>query len=298
MWIAWREWRLRQDELTSRLDKILRKFRALDGSWITGPRHYSDPEQLPMSSCTTVPALRDGVLVNVPTNLLVRGDIVMLSPGDRAPAHLLQMTAEAVAGAGVGAEAGAGRTSSVASKDSVNSIRTVAAVSDTRNYGGGGGIDRAVDKATTAASMTTKTAATVVATTSPKSIPGTISGLVTNVANATTIATATTTNMTTAPSSAHGTRPASVISAASVDSCSSGNLPATTLLRLPIGAVFSPHAGRGTTSLPYVTRVSPTPATPFMVEDTPLRAQLYEAFELYRGRAVSQSLRSRVLVAL
>jgi len=45
-WLARREWRLCKDELSDRLDKILRKFRALDGSWVTGPRHYVDPEMV------------------------------------------------------------------------------------------------------------------------------------------------------------------------------------------------------------------------------------------------------------
>ena len=45
----------------------------------------------PSSSITTVSTYRDSKLVNVPWNLLVEGDIVVLGPSETAPAHIRQV---------------------------------------------------------------------------------------------------------------------------------------------------------------------------------------------------------------
>ena len=58
-------------------------------SWM--PSDYIDPCTPPSPSISMVHAYRDNELVNVPCNLLVRGDVVVLGPGHSAPAQVQQV---------------------------------------------------------------------------------------------------------------------------------------------------------------------------------------------------------------
>ena len=52
---------------------------------------YLDIGCPPSPSITTVATYRDNILINLPWNLLVEGDIIMLGPSEIAPTHILQV---------------------------------------------------------------------------------------------------------------------------------------------------------------------------------------------------------------
>eukprot|EP00052_Salpingoeca_macrocollata_P027102 m.255804 g.255804 ORF g.255804 m.255804 type:complete len:1368 (+) comp22695_c0_seq14:45-4148(+) len=86
-----REREKRYCEMAERVREITRSLenKLLPALRNTRRLHYTDPvNTAPNPSVDTVSTVRDSIMVGVPANLLVEGDVIFLCPGDKTPAEV------------------------------------------------------------------------------------------------------------------------------------------------------------------------------------------------------------------
>ncbi|KAJ1646712.1 hypothetical protein LPJ64_001826 [Coemansia asiatica] len=86
-WILWREESLEKYELDTRLRAIAHEIRGWAGT-------YGELRTPQLPTVTTYMTMRDGAWKDVPTLLLVEGDVIALGVGETAPCHIEQRDCE------------------------------------------------------------------------------------------------------------------------------------------------------------------------------------------------------------
>ncbi|KAJ1805584.1 hypothetical protein LPJ75_005270, partial [Coemansia sp. RSA 2598] len=86
-WVLWREAKLEKYELDTRLRAIAHEIRGWAGT-------YGELRTPQLPTVTTYMAMRDGAWRDVPTLLLVEGDVIALGVGETAPCHIAQRDSE------------------------------------------------------------------------------------------------------------------------------------------------------------------------------------------------------------
>ncbi|KAK3883547.1 hypothetical protein Pcinc_012150 [Petrolisthes cinctipes] len=85
VYLVWWDTRLRHHELPRLTHLILKELRELQSTVSWSPEHYPHLH-CPLSPCITLQwTRRDGHTINLPWSLLVRGDTVLLRPGQKVP---------------------------------------------------------------------------------------------------------------------------------------------------------------------------------------------------------------------
>ncbi|KAK7076247.1 hypothetical protein SK128_018931 [Halocaridina rubra] len=87
VYLVWWDTRLRHKELPKQTQNLLRELKEIQSTVSWSKENYPHLHS-PLSPCITLQwTKRDGYMVNLPWSLLVRGDVVILKPGQKAPAR-------------------------------------------------------------------------------------------------------------------------------------------------------------------------------------------------------------------